>query len=251
MMRWSMALLACFLVPSVAWGQRDPLVVECYLPSIFVGHAAGERLSIELVFKKETGPVEHKEHQMYLLAYLPEDEAEILRIASDPELLDKTKGDDARLFLDVLLERGLVTTLATKVAKRHGFAGRDILGKYADGSKAGRAKEDFLKLNTFWFSFSLTYAELFDKISKLKNLRNEDLPDGTPGFFEQRFKMLVFVPVNDCKYATKVSDGIRGEHDFGLDEYGFPKTPILYFRPLPYEILLRRDSDVGTVVYIR
>ncbi len=251
MLHWSMAILACFLAPSLALAQRDPPLLECYLPSIFIGHADGDRLSIELVLKKELGPVEHKEHQMYLLAYLLEDETEVLRIASDPELLDKTKGNDAKLFLDVLIDRGLVTTLETKVAKRQGFGGQDNLGKYADGSKAGRDKENFLGLNTFAFSFSPTYAHLFDKISKLENFRDEDPPSDPLGFYTQRFKLLVFTPVNDCKYASKVRDGIRGKNDFGFNQNGIGNTSILYCRPLPYEFTFRRHSDVGTVVYIR
>ncbi len=250
MLRLSVVLVACFL-PSLSYAQQDPPLIECYLPSISMQHADGERLSIELILKKETGPTKHREHQMYLLAYLVEDEKEVLEIASDPNLLDKAKGGDSKLFLDVLLEKGLVTVIETKVAKRQGFAGQDNLGKYVDGSKAGRDKENFLKLNAFAFSFSPTYVGLFDKISKLKNFRNEDPPPDTLGFYKRGFKMLVFVPVNDCKYASDVRDGIRGKNDFGLDEYGLGKTPVLYFRPLPYEFRFRRDSDVGTVIHIR
>ena len=36
-----------------------------------------------------------------------------------------------------------------------------------------------------------------------------------------------------------------------LLEYGQGKTPILYCRPLPYELEFRRDGEVGTTVYIR
>ncbi len=249
--RWTFALLLFVLAQEVALGQRDPPLVECYLPSITVTHAEGERLSLDLVLKKETGPTEHREHQMYLLAYLLDDEKEVLKISSDPELLDKTKSPDSKLFLDVLLEKGLVTILEPKVAKRQGFAGQDVSGKYADGSKSGRNSEDFLKLNSFAFSFSPSYVDLFNKVSKLKHFRNEDPPPNQIGIYKHRFKMLVYVPVNDCKYATEVRDGIRGKNDFGLDEYGRGTTPILYCRPLPYEFTFGRDRDVGTVVYIR
>ncbi len=243
-------LLLLVLIPGVALAQRDPPLLECYLPSITVRHAEGERLSLDLVLKKETGPTEHREHQMYLLVYLLDDETELLQISSDPKLLDKTKGRESKLFLDVLLEKGLVTVLETKVAKRQGFAGQDVSGKYADGSKAGRSKEDFLKLNTFAFSFTPKYVDLFSKISKLKHFRNEDPPPDQIGIYKHRFKMLVFVPVNDCKYATEVRDGIRGENDLGLNHDRFT-TPILYCRPLPYEFAFRRDSEVDTVVYIQ
>ncbi|MEL6898287.1 MAG: hypothetical protein AAFP90_19490, partial [Planctomycetota bacterium] len=188
---------------------------------------------------------------MYLLGYLLDDEPEILKIASDPKLLDKTKDGDLQLFLDVLLKKGLVIPVETKVAKRRGFAGQDNLGKYADGSKAGRNKADFLKLNAFPFSFSPTYVELFNSVSKLKKFRNEDPPPDTNGYYKRRFKMLAYVPVNDCRYATQVHADVRGKSDFGLDEYHGGKTPILYCRPLPYEFQFRRDSDVGTIVYVR
>lgn len=248
--RLAFAFALFSLAPSLALAQRDPPLLECYLPSILVRHAEGERLSLELVLKKETGPTEHREHQMYLLAYLLDDEKEVFEIASDPALLDKTKGPDAKLFLDVLLDKGLVTILETKVAKRQGFAGQDVSGRYADGSKAGISKADFLKLNTFDFAFAPSYIELFNKISTLKHFRNEDPPPNQIGIYDHKFKMLVFVPVNDCKYAAAVREGIRGANDLGLRQDRLT-TPILYFRPLPYELVFRRDSEVGTIVYVQ
>ena len=158
----------CLLLRRKLPWQRDPPLIECYLPSITISHAKGERLSLDLVLK-ETGPTEHREHQMYLMAYLLDDEAEVLKIASDPKLLDKKSSGDSKLFLDVLTDQRLVTIIETKVAKRQGFAGQDVLGKYSDGSKAGRDKEDFLKLNSFAFAFTPSYVDLFDKVSKLKN----------------------------------------------------------------------------------
>ncbi len=247
----TLALVFCLVTPAFAMAQRDPPLLECYLPSITVRHAAMQRLAIDLVLKKETGPTEHREHQMYLLAYLLDDEKQVLDIVSDPKWLDKNKESEAKLFLDVLLEKGLVTIVESKTAPRHGFAGQDSKGRYSDGSKAGRGETKFLKLNAFNFSFAPTYQELFKSVSKLKNFRNEDPPAGQIGIYQRRFKFLVYVPVNDCKYASKVRDGIRGKNDFGLDEYGGGKTPILYCRPLPYELAFRRDTKVGTIVYIR
>lgn len=250
-MNHRLILLLLVLAPRIALAQRDPPLFECYLPSIKVSHAAGDRLLLDLILKKETGPVEHWEHQMYLLMYLLEDEDEVLKIASDPDLLDKSKGVDGKLFLDVLLARGLAVVSETKVAKRQHFAGQDNRGEYSDGSKVGRSEEEFLRLNTFAFSFSQAYNDLFDSASTLKHFRNEEAPPDTVGISNQRFKILVYVPVNDCKYATAVREGVRGKNDFGLDEYGMGKTPILYCRPLPYEFVFRRDSDVGVQIYIR
>jgi hypothetical protein len=126
MLRLSIVLVAV-LLPSLSYAQQYPPLIECYLPSISIQHADGERLSLELVLKKETGSTEHREHQMYLLAYLVEDEKEVLEIAFDPNLLDKAKGGDSKLFLDVLLDKGLVTVIETKVARRQGFAAQDNL----------------------------------------------------------------------------------------------------------------------------
>lgn len=251
MHRLTIASLVWILTSQLLWAQRDPPMTECYLPSISIHHADGKRLSIDLVLKKETGSNKHREHQMYLLAYLLEDEEEVLKIASDPALLDKRAGEDANLFLDVLLDRNLVVEIGTEVAKRQGFAGQDLSGSYADGSKAGRGRAQFLKLNTFSFSFEPTYLEFFESVSSLKHFKDEETQKNPIGVFEQKFKLLVFVPVNDCKYASKTQAGIRGEYDFAVGEYGNSKTPSLYCRPLPYEFVFRRDKNVGTIIYIR
>jgi hypothetical protein len=251
MLRHVSLLLLLVLSSGVVSAQRDPPLLECYLPSITLSHSEGDQLTIDLVLKKETGPTEHREHQMYLLVYLVEDEAEVLMIASTPELLDKTKSGDAKLFLDVLLDKELIAISESKVAKRNGFAGQDNRGEYADRSKAGRNIKEFLRLNTFAFTFTPTYEDLFQKVAMLKNFRKEDPPPNTFGVYKQRFKFLVYVPVNDCKYASEVRDEVRGKNDFGLDEYGMGKTPILYCRSLPYEFMFSRDSEVGTKVYVR
>jgi hypothetical protein len=214
MSRIAFLVVLGLLFPSVALAQRDPPLTECYLASITATHAAGDRIALDLVLKKETGPTEHREHQMYLLAYLQEDEAEVLKICADEALLDKRAEGDAKLFLDVLLEKGLVTILETKTAPRQGFAGQDVTGKYSDGSKAGREKAEFLKLNTFDYSFELPYRDLFEKVSKLKHFRAEEVPPGTLIFYKRKFKILAFAPVNDSKYASKVSKNIRGKPDW-------------------------------------
>ena len=246
-------------LPSIALAQRDPPLEECFLPSITFTHGKDSHLDLDLVFKKETGPVEHQQHQMYILACLAEDEAEILKIAGDVTLLDKREGKDASLFLDVLLEKRLVAKIATKVAPREGFAGRDVTGTYRDGSKVGRPHDKFLKLNTFTYDFSFAYADLFQSLTQLGHYQPEEIPEGTLGYMKARMKLFVFVPVNDCKYATDVDEKIRGENDFGmfddrLSSDGEPLslvTPILYFRPLPYELQFRKDEVVDLAVYVR
>jgi hypothetical protein len=249
MVRVTLTLFFCFVTTSLAWAQRDAPLLECYLPLIAVRHAEGERLWFELVLKKETGPHEHKEHQMYLLAYLLDDEKEVLEIAADPALLENEGDADARLFLDVLLEKRLVTILETKVAEREGFAALDNARKYADGSGLARDKESFLKINTFAFSFSPTYHELFENVSQLKNFSNEN-PQRF-GEFAGKFKMLVYVPVNSSKYASKVRGEIRSKGDLVVGNYLLNKTVTLYCRPLPYEFVFGRDRDGRTIIYVR
>lgn len=251
MNRIVLLLLLVILIKVPSFAQRDPPLVECFLPSISVTHAADQRLAIDLVFKKETGPVGHTEHQMYLLAYRSSDEAEIRKVASNPKWLDKRKPKEDDLFLEILFDRKLVSNVDSKVAKRSGFAGQDNLGKYSDGSTSGRTKESFLKLNTFAFSFSPTYAELFEAASKLAGFPAENEPSNPLGIYRQRIKLMVFVPVNDCRYSTKVRPEVRAKGDFGLNEYIGGTKPILYFRPLPYEFVFRRDGKVGTILYIR
>jgi hypothetical protein len=233
--------IICLLSQSIAFAQRDPPLLECYLPVIIATHLDGNKIGIDLVLKKETGPTEHREHQIYLLGYLLEKEGEVLKICAEDELLNKRKGGESKLFLDVLLEKQLVVSIDTKIAPRSGFAGQDVKGNYADGTKVGREKTDFLRINTFEYSFSIPYDQLYEKVSSLKDFGSKKT---RWGMYESKFKILAFVPVNDCKYAKDVRDGVRGENDVG--RHGNPLTPILYCRPLPYEFQI----DAGTTVYI-
>lgn len=243
-------ILACCLHGSVTLAQRDAPVWECYLPSINVSCPDRDAdLSIDLVLDKGGGPSNHTEHQMYLLSYLVKDEEEILQISKDIALLDKKAEGESKQFFDVLLKRGLVTIVDTKVAPRH--IPRELEG-YEQFTEA-EAK----RLNDFDFSFTISKEKLFESVGKLKHFGAHR--SGPHGYYEDDFKLMVFVPVNDSKYATDVKEGVRGEHDFANgrfldDANGDPlswSTPILYFRPLPYEFELRRleeGKDAGKLL---
>lgn len=175
-------LLVCLVLtfsPPLARAQRDPPVSESYLARISIGHEEDRQLSLDLLFTKCMGPHEHTEHQMYLIAYLKKDEGTILKLASDASLLDKKKRDK-KMLLEVLKDKRLVAVLDSKVAQR-----TDTV--------------------TFPFHFSFRSSELFTQIETLKNFDPAKTMGGNTTYFNDQFKIIVFVPVNDSRYADKVS----------------------------------------------
>ena len=249
----ALPLLVWGLVPSMALAQRDPPVWECYLSSfsiapISIAPIENSKLALDVEFRKAYGPIEHREHQMYLIGYLQKDEAEILKIAADVALLDKRKQDKENLFLDVMIERGLATVIDTQVGERRATP--------VPHDRADDRSNPADQLNTFPFRFATANSELFGAISKLKHFGHYKVD--ASGWFESRFKFVLFVPVNDCKYATKVDKAVRGQPDFahfddrvGADgeKLGW-STPILYFKPLPYEFQFRRIEGDAIRVYV-
>ena len=175
---------------------------------------------MDLLYARTGGPHENAEHQMYLLAYLKKDEDSILKLASDRSLLDKKKRDK-KMLLEVLKDKGLVAVLDSKVAQR--------------------TDEE---VDTFPFHFSFRYSDLF---AKIKTLKNFELTNTTPSdgiYFNDQFKIIVFVPVNDSRYADKVAPHMRSHGDFANipansahpdDSLLYLRTPLLYFKPLPYD----------------
>jgi hypothetical protein len=235
------------IFPSPLLAQRDAPVWDCYLPSIKVAEPHRDAdLRVELTFCKGGGPTEHKQHQMYLLCYVAEDEDLILEISKDISLLDKKAEGKTQQFLDVLLENKLIAIADTKTASQY------ELPDSAYDSNRELTDEELEKSGTFDFKFKFSKPELLEKAKQLKNFR-PDRFDPNGGYFEDRLKFIVFVPVNDSKYATDVPEDARGEYDFaGFDVHRDPKiegdffshrTPILYFRPLPYEFELRKLLD--------
>ena len=240
-----LSILIVFLCVSPAFAQRDAPVWESYLPRIAVYHDDSSKqpaLTISFLFKKNGGPHEHTEHQAYVLAYLKKDEEQILKLAGDPALTNK-KNEKTKLFLDMLVEKKLVVPLDSQVARI------DRTPRFPDvrgNPKSGGAEE--LVEFSFPFKFTFTYDMLFQSVRKLGNFDPQKVDAyGKEIWFDDKFKLMVFVPVNDSAHATKVSAKMREMYDFA-NPMDF-KTALLYFRPLPYEFGFKKYEE-NTLLYI-
>jgi len=242
-----LSILIVLLSVSTAFGQRDAPVWEAYLPKITIYHDDSNKhsaLTVDFLFKKHGGPHEHTEHQAYVLVYLKKDEAEIMKLAADPELVKK-KNEKTKLFLDLLIEKKLVVPLDSQVAKLN----QESSPRYADvKGNPKRAGVDTLGDFTFPFKFTFTNEALFQAVQKLGNFNIKNAyAGGKETWFEDKFKLIVFVPVNDSAHATKVSAKLREMYDFA-NPMDF-QTSLLYFRPLPYEFGFKKyEEDI--LIYI-
>jgi hypothetical protein len=243
----SLSILIVVLSVSSAFGQRDAPVWESYLPKVSIYHDntnTQSAITIDFLFKKNGGPHEHIEHQAYVLVYLKKDEEQILKLAGDPQLIKK-QNEKTKLFLDLLGEKKLVVSLESQVAKINGHT----TPRFADvKGNPKREGADTLAEFSFPFKFTFTYETLFQSVRKLGNfnLQNVNVV-GSSTWFEDKFKLLVFVPVNDSAHATKVSPKLREMYDFA-NVMDF-NTVLLYFRPLPYELGFKKNGD-NTLIYI-
>ncbi len=176
-------------------------------------HPERSALGLDLLFCRQGGVPEHREYQMYLLGYLEKDEAKILEMAADKSLTDKRK-KDSKLLLDVLEEEKLATVLGVQVAK------------------AEEAKSYPL---TFKYSFSLNNNSFFKSIGKLQHFDvRKNFKEADRTAYSDQFKLMVFVPVFDSKYATKVSKEPKERAGYDIAHWYDLKTTLLYFKPLPY-----------------
>lgn len=230
--------------------QRDAPVFESRLSRFAAWHDKDQSsLVVDFSFRKVGGPHEHTEYQCYILAYAKSEEEAILKLAVDPTLTDKKT--EKNTLLEVLLEKKLVVALETKVAPRNTAEGTDPgTGKHSPLLTPDAAR----KLDAYGFSYSFTFNEaaLFEYACKLKGFdesRNTKVENG-PTWWDDRIKLMVFIPANDSKHADKVSPEIRKHPDAvhnrttGLQlDY---QDSLLCFRPLPYEILFQGHGDKGT-----
>ena len=234
--------------PGVA--RRDAPVWESYLASTVIQHGEKDTLDLSLLYKKEGGPGEHTHHQMYVIGYLAEHEAEVLEVIKDPKLLDKKSKEPQ--FLDVLKQRKRAVVLDEAVAERGVFAAQDVSGKYADGSDQGK---DALARNAYDFRFRLTKQSLFDAAAQLGLDRQKGEVFGRTRYFEPTLKLLIFVPVNDSKYATEIPKEQREFYDFTIDrpglKVGIRECSQHYCRPLPLALSFALHDDKKLLVYIR
>ena len=240
-----LSIVILFLGVSTVFGQRDAPVWEAYLPkiSIFEDTSTPQpAITVDLHFKKNGGPHEHTEHQAYILAYLKKDEEQILKLASDPQLTSK-KNEKTKTFLDLLVEKKLVFPLASQVAKLTDTTSPEMK------LKTKRAAQESFEEFTFPFKFTFDSVTLFEAVQKLGNfdLKSVDVV-GSYTWFNDKFKLMVFVPVNDSAQATKVSAELRKMYDFAsLMDF---QTSVLYFRPLPYEFQLKKAGEERLLIYI-
>ena len=238
-----LSIIVVFLGVSPTFAQRDAPVWESYLPKISIYEDISNRqpaITVDFLFKKNGGPHEHTEHQAYVLVYLKNDEEQILKLAADAEL---TKKKNEKSFLDLLVEKKLVVSLDSQVAKI------ERTPRFADVSgNPKRTGAETVVDFSFPFKFTFTYDTLFQSVQKLGNFHLENVNVvGSEKWFEDKFKLLVLIPVNDSRLATKVSPQIRQAYDFA-NVMNF-KTALLYFRPLPYELQFKKYGD-ETLIYI-
>lgn len=214
--------------------QRDPPVFDCCLPRINL-FKERTKLDIELTFQKAGGPKEQSpESQVYIFGYLEKDEPGILELVTDKERTNKKKPE--QLFLDELLSERLVVQLETKVAPKAKTplvispqSGRTLTGDYC-----------------YEFAFGFEHSKLFEAIGGLKNFDKSNYVDSDNRYFNDKFKLMVFVPVSDCKYATLVSKKQQEFYDFA--HFMDSETVIQYFKPLPYRFQFKVLNTDGTVL---
>ena len=226
-----LSLLTVLWISTPALAQRDSPVFSSYLPSITLFNERAT-LDFDLLFCKAGGPIEHTEHQMYVLGYLEKDEARILELAADKKLTSK-KQEGAKLLLDVLEEEKLAAILDTKVAKR------EVMKPDEEQQPRKPGKEG----HSYKYSFNLNNGSLFKTIGGLKNFKVE--MEMGRRYYNDKFKLLIFVPVNDCKYATKVPKELRDMYDFA--HFYDSDTILLYFKPLPYRFQFKPPDEQGAV----
>jgi hypothetical protein len=237
-MKLSICLLFALATLSYArtsFAQREAPVWHSFLPRISMFNER-TTLDFEVTFMKGGGPHEQSAHsQMYVFGYLEKDEPQILQLAADKTLTTKSK-DEKRLLLDVLVDEKLITRLETKVAKESELPA-------VTSSKSTRTLRGG---NCYDFEFSFNNKSLFETIGKLKNFDQANFVDSDQRYYNDKFKLLIFVPVNDCKYATEIPEVQRELYDFA--HFMDRETIIQYFKPLPYRFQFKPLDEEGVVL---
>lgn len=209
--------------------QRDALVTEAYLPAIRVVRNDDQSINMRLEYCHTGGPNDVIQRQMYLIAYLSKDEQKLQAIIRDKRCLDKTKTED--LFLKKLVEDQIAVVLDSKTTK---------LQQSATGN------------SFFPFEFKFGSSKFSKSVqNNLARFDSNDFVDsGGRRYFRDRFKLLVFVPVNDCVLADKVEEKYR-DYDFAkydsssdTDEYFYLRNAAAFLKTLPYSFQIKSDGTV-------
>ncbi len=229
---FALAALSC---ASTSFAQRDAAVSNSFLPRISMFNER-TTLDFEVTFMKGGGPHEQSAHsQMYVFGYLEKDEPQILQLAADKTLTTKSK-DEKRLLLDVLIDEKLIAHLGTKVAKESGLP--VMMNSKSNRTLRGGSCYDF--------EFSFNNKSLFETVGKLKNFDQASFVESDHRYYNDKFKLLIFVPVNDCKYATEIPEEQRAFYDFA--HFMDRETIIQYFKPLPYRFQFKPLDEEGVVL---
>src|SRR5439155_16918317 len=166
----------------------------------------------------------------------------------DSELIRKQNEKTAKPFLELLVDKKLVVPLESQVAKINPPGRRTP--RFADVRGYPKSSGvDTLAKYSFPFTFTFTYETLFQSVRKLGNFSSENVETfGKSRSFNDKFKFMVFVPVNDSVQANRVSPEVHKSYDLanGLDF----STVLLYFRPLPYELSLQTYHEKTLLIYI-
>jgi hypothetical protein len=177
---------------------------------------------------------------------LKKDEEQILKLAGNAELVKKENEKTGKTFLQLLVDKKLVVPLETQVAKINGSR----TPRFADArGYPRRSGVDTLASFSFPFKFTFTYETLFQTVRGLGNYSpaTEEIYTEKITYFHDKFKFIVFVPVNNSAQANKVSPEIHQSWDFAnvMDD----STSLLYFRPLPYELDMQ-TYEKKVLIYI-
>lgn len=232
------ALFAVFSNSAFVFAQRDAPVWDSFLPRIAL---FDERttLDFEFTFMKNGGPAEQSpESQVYVLGYLEKDESRIWEFAADKKLTTKSKGNE-KLLLEVLEEEKLVVQLETKVAKK----------SETPLVISPQSRRTIVGGNCYDFEFSFNNRMLFETMGKLKHFDPANFVQSDNKYYDDKFKLMIFVPVNDCKYSTKISQEQREFYDFA--HFKDSDTILQYFKPLPYRFQFKPlDGEDVVLIYV-
>ena len=219
----------------IAFSQAHAPVWDSYLPRIALFNER-TTLDFEITFMKAGGPGEQSpECQVYVFAYLEKDEAKILKLATDKNLTTKAKGDET-LLLDELMQENVAVQLETKVAKK----------TETPLVISPKSRRTIYGDNCYDLEFSFNNTKLFKEIGKLKNFDHSSFVNSDAKFYNDKFKLMIFVPVNDCKYATLIPEKQRKFYDFA--HFMDSETIIQYFKPLPYRFQFKPLDDEDVVL---
>ena len=146
----------------------------------------------------------------------------------------------------MLVEKKLVVSLDSKVAQIN-REGSDQRYPDVKGNPKREGPNDITQF-TFPFRFTFTYDSLFQSVKKLGDFNPNDVNDaGSSTWVNNKFELILFVPVNHSGHANKVSKQVHEMYDFA-SVMNF-NTALLYCGPLPYEFGFKKyQQDI--MVYI-